>query len=274
MSGQARWGSRRAYLILLLMMSVALFPLLWMIVISLLPRGEVFQAISPVHFTLENYRAIFSDANVLLSYRNSWLISGCVVFVTLILAVPTGYGLSRHTFGLRNAYVTFLVVTQMLPLPLLAISYFRIASATGLYNTIAGLVLVDSTLSLPFAALLLRSTFDMIPRELEEVAMVDGSSRFGAFARVALPLAGSGVFAAAFFSFLLAWIDLLYGLTLTGDIIARPLTVTIADRLGHYTINWGEMMAMAFSLSIPVFIVFLIFQQVLLRGFTAGALKE
>jgi len=256
------------------MLLAVLFPIFSMIKLSVTPTQYLFKSYIPPSFTLKHYKAVLTDANVFLSYRNSWIVSVGVVTLTLILGAPAAYALSRFNFKLRTHTITLIIITQMLPITLLATAYFRIIPSLGLYNSLAALIIVDGTEALPFAILLLKSTFDSIPRELEEVAMIDGCSQLGALTRITLPIAAPGIFAAGFFAFLAAWIEFLYGLTLTSDIAARPLTVEIAARLGHYVINWGEMMAMSFALCVPVFLIFLFFQNNLLRGFTAGAVKE
>lgn len=261
-------------IILAILLAVVLFPILWMILIAFTPRQYLFESIIPPRFTSRHFIAVLTDTKALLAYRNSWIISGGVVFLTLILGIPAGYAFSRYKFSKLKTYlILFLLITQMLPITLLATAYFRIVPSFGLYNSLFALILVDGTLTLPFAVLLLRSTFDTVPKELEEVAMIDGCSKVEAFIRITLPLATAGIFAAAFFSFLTAWIEFLYGLTLTSNTAARPMTVEIANRLGHYVIHWGELMAMAFALSVPVLLVFLPFQNILLKGFTGGALK-
>ena len=167
-----------------------------------------------------------------------------------------------------------MLVTQMFPLTLLVIVYFRTLAKIGLYDSIFALALIDSTLTIPFVTMLMKSTFDSISPALEEVAMIDGCSRTGVFIRITLPLALPGVFAAGFFSFLKGWGEYLYGLTLTGNVAARPITVELGIRLGHYATAWGEMMSISVLMSVPIFIMFVIFQRNFLKGFTAGALKE
>jgi len=260
--------------ILAFMLLVVLFPIVWMVIMSITPRQYLFKSFLPPNATLENYYSILKDTRVLLCYRNSLIIASGVVILTLIIGAPAAYALSRYRFKLRTPIITLIVITQMLPMTLLATAYLRIIPPLGLYNNLITLILVDTTNALPLVILLIKSTFDTIPRELEEVALIDGCSKSGAFIRITLPVAGAGIFAAGFFAFEEAWIEFLYGLTLTSDTAAMPLTVQIAERLGHYVIDWGQMMAMSFGLSLPVFVLFLIFQNNLLRGFMSGALKE
>lgn len=262
------------YIVLIVMLALIIFPMGWMVLLAFTPREFIFKRIIPPSFTLQNFIDIIKDKKVLLTYRNSWIIAGGGTLLTIFLSTLSGYGLSRYRFSLRNFYITFILITQMLPLTLLVISYFRIISKIGLYNSPITLILVDSTLAIPFSTLLAKSIFDGIPRALEEVAMVDGCSKGEAFIKITLPLASSGLFAVGFFSFLVIWIEYLYGLTLTGNALARPITVELGIRLGHYATSWGEMMAMASLMSLPLFIMFTFFQNIFLKGFTAGALKE
>jgi len=261
-------------IILAIMLVGVLFPIGWMILLAFTPTEFLFHSIIPPKFTLSNLIKVFSDTEIFSTYRNSWIISGGVVLLTLFIGIPAAYGLSRYHFRLRFCCMVAIIVTQMLPVTLLATAYFRIVSSLGLYNSILVLIVIDGTEALPFAILLLKSTFDTLPKEIEESALIDGCSRMSALIKVTLPVARSGIFAASFFSFLAAWIEFLYGLTLTADATARPITVEIADRLGHYVIHWGELMAMGTASSIPVIVMFFLFQNIFLKGFTSGALKE
>jgi len=257
------------------MIIAVIFPILWMVILSITPRQYQFKSFIPPNLTFENYFNVFTDIEILFSYRNSWIIASSVAILTLLLGAPIAYALSRFRFKLRSPMIALVIITQMLPVTLLAVVYLRIASTLGLYNSLLFLILVDGVDTLPFAILLLMTSFDTVPKDLEEMAMIDGCTQVGALVRVTLPVVKPGIYAAGFFSFVTAWIEFLYGLTLTSDKAARPLTVEITAKLGHYVIDWGGMMSMCFALSIPVFVIFLMFQNILLRGFmTAGALKE
>lgn len=255
------------------MLAIVLFPIVWMVLLSITPREYIFKSFVPPSITIENYVHTLEDDRVLLSYRNSWIIAAGVVALSLSLGAPAAYALSRYKFRIRPSIIVLVIITQMLPMTLLATSYFRIIPSLGLYNTLFALIIVNTTNALPLVILLLKSTFDSIPQDLEEMAMIDGCSRFGAFIRIVLPISSAGVFAAGFFAFEEAWIEFMYGLTLTSDASAMPLTVEISQRLGHYVIDWGQMMAMSFALTLPIFVLFLTFQKSLLKGFTSGALK-
>lgn len=260
--------------ITIVMIIVVAFPILWMLILSVTPRQLLFKSFIPTNLTFDNYFNIFTDNAVLFSYRNSWIIAIAVVSLTLFLGVPIAYAVSRYRFKLRSHIITLVIITQMLPVTLLAVVYLRIGSSLGLYNSLIILILVDGVEALPLVFLLLKTTFDTIPRDIEEMAMIDGCTQIGALIRVTLPVAKPGIYAAGFFAFVTAWIEFLYGLTLTSTTAARPLTVEISARLGHYVIDWGGMMAICFALSIPVFVVFLMFQNILLKGFIAGSIKE
>jgi len=262
-------------IVCIVMIVIMIFPILWMLILSVTPRQYQFEYFIPPIITFKNYLNVFTDNEILLSYRNSWIIASGVAILTLVLGLPIAYGISRYRFKLRPYIIGLVIITQMLPVTLLAVVYLRIGSQLGLYNSLIYLVMVDGVDALPFGILLLITTFDSIPHDLEEMAMIDGCSELGALVRITLPVMRPGIYAAGFFAFVTAWIEFLYGLTLTSNTIARPLTVEISAKLGHYVIDWGGMMAMCFILSIPVFVVFLIFQNMLLKGFmTAGALKE
>jgi ABC-type glycerol-3-phosphate transport system permease component len=166
-----------------------------------------------------------------------------------------------------------ILLSQLFPGVLLVIPYFMMASAWGLYNTYAGLILAYVSFALPFCVWMLKGFFDSIPRELDEAALVDGCSRFRAFLRVVLPGAAPGIGATALFAFFLAWTEFLFALCLTSSQSMFPVTVGIASNIGQYRILWNELMASALLSSLPAIVVFFALERHLVAGLTSGAVK-
>jgi multiple sugar transport system permease protein len=245
-----------------------------MIVMSLTPPEQFFVRIIPKNFTFYNYMVILSDPSHYRFYMNSWIIGICVSVITLIFGSIGAYGLSRFNFKLKNSFIMFILITQMLPGTLLLISYFKIVNKIGLYNTLLALIIVDSTRTIPFVTLMLKSIFDGIPREIDQSAMIDGCSRIGVFIKIVIPIARGGFFAGFIYAFLDAYGELLYGLTLTKDISAMPITVEMTWLLGRYLVSWERMIPLAILVSIPIFIIFAFSQDNLIKGLTAGSLKD
>lgn len=254
---------------------VAVFiPIAYMVWIALIPHKYLFARFIPPKLTLENFAVILGNREIMRTFINSWIICLSAALLTLTLSSLAGYGLSRFRLRTQNLFIATMLVTQMLPIEILVLSYFRILGDLKLHNTLSGLILVDCTLTIPFCTLMLKSLFDTFPKEIEEAALIDGCSRVGLFTRIILPLTRSGLFAAGIFSFLISWSEYLFAVTLTTDYNAKPLTVEIAKLVGHYVTSWEKMMALVVLGSLPVLLLFSFTQKTFLRGMILGAVKE
>lgn len=265
-------GSFGNHFLLVPLIVVILVPLAYMFLIALTPRRFLFRTILP-SITLENFAKVLSDFHYQRFILNSWIICIVTTALTLILASLAGYGLSRFRFKGGKYFVVGILLTQMLPMEVLAISYYRIISALKLYNTLFGLILLDATITVPFCTLILKGMFDRIPTAIEEAAMIDGCSTFSSFLRVILPLSRSGLFAAAVFTFLQVWAEYLYALIFTQDYRSMTLTVGLAQQIGQHVTNWNIIMALACVAGMPVLVIFGLTQRVFIKGLTAGAIK-
>lgn len=224
--------------------------------------------------TLENLRVLFQDTNYLIFARNSLVIGVLVVLITLIIAIPAAYSLARlaGNWGERAGILIFLV--YLVPPTLLFIPLFRVVVALGLNNSIWSLVLVYPTISIPFSTWLLMGFFKSIPRDLEEAAMVDGYSRMMAFFRVVMPLSWSGVIAVIVFTFTLTLHEFVYALTFISTSSQRTLSVGVPIELVRGDVFfWQSLLAAAVIVAIPVGIVYNMFLDRLVAGFTMGAVK-
>lgn len=262
------------HVFLLMGIFIVLCPVIYMLVVAFGSTGSVFVSFIPSRPTLKNFVSVLSDVEIASTYRNSWIISPFTALLTVILASLGGYGLSRFRFKLRAGFILLLLLTQVFPLVLLATSYFHIIIRLGLYNTRMALILLNTTFTVPFCTLLLKSIFDGIPKGIEDAAMIDGCSRVGCFLKIVLPLSWAGVCATAIFAFIQSWSEYLFALTFTTDYNTMPITVEINKLLGHYIVSWGKIMALATLAMIPILVMFTLFQKVLMKGLTAGAVKE
>ena len=166
----------------------------------------------------------------------------------------------------------FLITTQMFPLVLLSIPYFRIFITLGLYDTRTSLVIVYLTFTLPFCVLMLRSYFINIPRDIEEAAMVDGCTRLGAVFRTLVPLSYPAFVGAGLYTFLLAWNEFLFAVVLIESWGNRVLTMAIYSLMAEFVTDWNTMMAFSMLASLPLMIAFIFLQRYMVQGMTAGAL--
>jgi multiple sugar transport system permease protein len=274
--GPGLLGRAAVYGLLLLATAVTLFPVAWMFTVSVRPNVEVMRIPPqwiPSVVTLAPYAAVLGSPRYLRTFLNSYLIATVVTGVSLAVGALAAYPLSRFRFRGQRAVVTFLVVTQMFPLVLLCIPYFRVMVRLGLYDTLVSLVLVYTTFTLPFCILMLRAYFAEVPRELEEAAMVDGCSRLGAVARVLVPLSGPALIGSGLYTFLLAWNEFLFAVVLIESWENRVITMAIYSLLAEFVTEWNVMMAFSILASAPLVVAFVFLQRYVVRGMAVGAIK-
>jgi multiple sugar transport system permease protein len=224
--------------------------------------------------TLEHLTFLFNETNYMVFLRNSLFIGVMVVLITLVFALPAAYSLARLTgsWGERAGIAIFLV--YLVPPTLLFIPLSRIVVALGLNNTLWALVLIYPTISIPFSTWLLMGFFKSIPKDLEEAAMMDGYSRFGAIMRVVLPLSLSGVIAVIVFTFTLTLHEFIYALAFVSSSAQRTISVGVPTELIRGDVFfWQSLMAAAAIVAIPVGIIYVFFLDRLVAGFTMGAVK-
>ncbi len=224
--------------------------------------------------TLEHLELLFLRTNYPLFLKNSLLVGVTVVIITLAISIPAAYSLARLTgrWGERSGILLFLV--YLVPPTLLFIPLFRIVTRLGLVNSVWSLVVVYPTISIPFSTWLLMGFFKSIPLDLEEAAMVDGYSRLTAFLKVVLPLTGPGIIAVVVVTFTLTLHEFIYALTFISDSTQRTISVGVPNELvlGD-VIYWQSLLAAAVIVAVPASVVYNLFLDRLVAGFTMGAVK-
>jgi multiple sugar transport system permease protein len=253
-----------------------LLPVYWMAKTSLTEPDRI-QAPSPqwvpAPLTGENYRTALGYEGLPRALLNSVVISCGVVALTLLLGVPLAYALARVRMRGSGTMVLALLVAQLPPAIVLAAPLFILERRAGLDDTYLGLIAADTTLTLPFTVIVLRPVLRSVPAELEEAALVDGCGLPGVLLRVVLPLMVPGLVAAAGLSFLLAWGEFLFGLTLAKGPDVQPVTVLLNAFIGQHGTAWGALMATATFITVPVVCVFALFQRYIVGGLTAGSVR-
>ncbi|MEX2030665.1 MAG: carbohydrate ABC transporter permease [Anaerolineales bacterium] len=276
-----RRSSRRAltYALVAAFVFFLAAPFAWMVITTFkadidLYRPENNPFLFNVPPTLEHLRLLFFETAYTTFLRNSLTVGVLVVIITLVFSVPAAYSLARLAgeWGERAGIAMFLV--YLIPPTLLFIPMFRVVVALGLNNTIWSLVVVYPTMTIPFSTWILMGFFRSIPRDLEEAAMVDGYSRLKSFLKVVLPLSGSGVIAVIVFTFTLTLHEFIYALTFISSSANRPLSVGVPIELIRGDVfYWQSLMAAAVIVAIPVGLVYNLFLDRLVEGFTMGAVK-
>jgi multiple sugar transport system permease protein len=255
----------------------AAFPVLWMLVSSIKPNSEIFAVpprLLPKAFTAEAYHAILTNPDKVRFFLNSFLVASSVTVLTLVVAILSGYGFSRYTFKLKKPLNLFIIGTQAVPGVTLLIPYFGLVVALKLYNTYFALILTYLAFTLPYAILMMTGYLNTLPRELDEAVKIDGGSSLFALWRVLVPISLPGIVATGVYTFLLAWNEFLFALTLTKTVEMRTIPIGIQLLMQQFGYQWSEMMAMSIMGSLPILILYLIAQRYFVAGMTAGSVKS
>jgi multiple sugar transport system permease protein len=255
-----------------------LFPVYWMIATSLKTSSAIFavppQIVpSPVVFSAY-VTAVINNPLTLRAILNSAIISLGTMALTLILAAPAAYGLARLNLRGGALMTLLLLITQLLPAIVIATPLFVLFSRIGLLNSYPALILADTTITLPFAVIILRPFFLTVPSELEAAAKIDGCTQWGAFWRVILPLVQPGLITVAAFAFLIAWGEFLFALSLNTNEDVQPVTVALNKFIGQYGTQWEKLMAVATTIALPIIAIFAGLQRYIVSGLVAGSVKE
>jgi multiple sugar transport system permease protein len=255
----------------------ATFPILWMFFSSLKSNREIFALpprLLPDDFTIAAYLTIFNDPVKVRFFLNSYLVAGIVTVLTLLVAIVTAYGFSRYRFRFKNTLNIFIISTQTVPPITLLIPYFGMVVALRIFDSYFALVLTYMVFTLPYAILLMTGYLNTIPKELDEAVLVDGGTSWTALWRVIVPVSIPGIVATAVYTFLLAWNEFLFALTLTKSMSLRTVPIGIQLLMGQHAFEWNEMMAMSVLGSLPLLVLYLVAQRYFLAGMTAGSVKS
>lgn len=282
-----RWWHEPAWWIsTVAVIGVFLLPVIWLVLTSLKGPQDVTAYPPKILFrpTLENYNAVLSGNYMLTpgSYTpadpyfpqqlaNSAIASATTAVVSILLGAPAAYALSRLKFRGKRDLAFFVLGSRFVPPIAIVIPVFGVYARIGLNNTLLGLIVIYIGMNVGLVTWLLKGFFDEVPREIDEAALVDGCSRFGAFWRVTLPLTRAGLVATGILAVLFVWNEFLFALVLTSQ-QTTTATVGLTTFIGGRSIAWGSLCAAGTIVTIPVFIMVLLTQRDLVRGFTGGAI--
>ena len=260
----------------LLVAAVMLFPIYWMIATAFKPGREIL-TLTPTWFpspiTLQNFQDAVSRPYFLEDVKNSLIIVGVMLVLALVVGFMAAVGAARFGFRGRTAYLVMIIAVQMVPLNALIIPLYLTLDGIGQVDALPGVIAVYLAAVLPFMIWTLRGFVANIPVELEESAMIDGSSRFGAFWRITFPLVAPGLVATAIFSCIQAWNEYIIAYVLLSSPSNQTLTVWLASFTTNHGPQWGPLMAGATITGLPVVAFFLVLQRYLVGGLTAGSVK-
>jgi multiple sugar transport system permease protein len=267
-----------AYTGIAIALVITLFPVYWIASNSFKYDIDIFAVPPewlPVNPTLKHYRAAFIERPFLQYALNSLVIAVSTTVISVVLGTLAGYALARfHYPGRWRHQISFWILsTRMMPPIVTIIPLYLAFNYLNMLNTKPAVVIAYTAFNLPFATWMMKSYFQDLPVELEEAAMVDGDTRWGAFLRVALPLARPGLAATAIFCLITSWNEFLLALILTLTERSQTLPIGIAGRVTQYHTYWGEISAAGFFSCIPIMIFAFIVQKHLVRGLSFGAVK-
>jgi multiple sugar transport system permease protein len=255
-----------------------LFPVYWMVATSLKTSAGIFATppqVVPSPPVFSAYvDAVINNPLTIRAIINSTIISLGTMAFTLLLAAPAAYGLARLNLRGGALMTLLLLVTQLLPAIVIATPLFVFFSRIGLLNSYPALILADTTITLPFAVIILRPFFLTVPVELEAAAKIDGCTQLGAFWRVVLPLVRPGLITVGVFAFLFAWGEFLFALALNTNENVQPVTVALNKFIGQYGTQWNKLMAVATTIALPIIAIFAGLQRYIVGGLVAGSVKE
>jgi N,N'-diacetylchitobiose transport system permease protein len=256
---------------------VLVFPVFWMISTAFKPDDEI-NGLTPTWLstspTLDHFRDAIDRPFFWDTVKNSLIIVGVSVVASLLLAFVAAVALAKYRFAGRKVFIVLMIGILMLPPAGLIIPIYVVLARYGLTNTLTGVILTYLTFTLPFAVWTLRGFILGIPKELEEAAMVDGSSRLGAFVRILLPLVAPGLVATSVFAFITAWNEYIFASVILTDQSNHTTTVWLSYFLGtSRNVDWGALMAASTLTAIPVIVFFLLLQRRIAFGLTSGAVR-
>ncbi len=272
-------GKRSTRTLLWIILAAALvvygFPFVYLVLTSFktpIDTIAVPPTILPREWTLENYTSALGRSGVLASMINSVQTAVISTLLSLVLAVPAAYGITRYQTPSGQVFIMAALVTRMVPPVAIGIPLASMMASAGLADTPIALAIAHTTISLPLSIWLMASFFEAVPRDLEEAATVDGCGRLGALWRVVIPVVSGGIAVTAIFAFLASWNEFLFALLMTA-VRSQTTPVVIANFQTQFGLDWGSMTALAAVFSIPVILLTLLLQRKIVAGMTLGAVK-
>jgi len=269
---------RRAgfWLLVAAILAFALFPFYYAVLSSLRPPARLFEAAwLPEDWSTANYAAVFAGQSFGRNILNSVAVAGSVVAVSMLVGVMAAYALARVRFRGRATLLAAILAVSMFPQVAILSGTFELIRALGLYNRLGGLTISYMVFTLPFTIWVLTMFLRELPRELEEVALIDGAGAWRTLIDVFLPLTAPAMVTTGLLAFIAAWNEFLFALTFTLTDGQRTVPVAIALMSGasQYELPWGSIMAASVVVTVPLIALVLAFQRRIVAGLTAGAVK-
>ena len=264
------------YIFLIIAVMIVLAPLLWIISTSLKPTIEIFQKPPhwiPYNITFENYISVLTKSSIPKAFLNSLLVGFMAAFISLLLGGSAGYAFARYRFRGNRIFSLFMLVSQMLPLTVLMIPMYYMENRIGLVDTKFGLAMAHLVICMPLVTWMTRGFFKGVPKEVEEAALVDGATRMHVMRIIILPLVRPAIAATGIYAFVSSWNEFALANVLTRSDSSKTVPIALSDFSSFFKVDWGQTMAAATIITIPIVILFLAIQKQFVAGLSNGAVK-
>lgn len=278
LSYKTRWIGKQILVVGLTLIGaiIVMIPVIWMINAAFRPIKELLvypPVFIPREITLKYFAKILTSPQYQRYFLNSSILAISTLLVSIGLGLPAAYGFSRSRVPGGSIILFGIMALLMLPPVTLIIPYFRLANILGLFDRLAGLVIVNVAFTLPIVIWLLKGYLDSIPVDLEEAAMIDGCSRLQALQKILLPLIVPAIVGIGTFIFVQAWNEYLFALILTDTPSSQVITIGLSLFFGQRVRDWNSIMALSTLSSLPLLFIFIFFQRWVVQGMTSGAVK-
>jgi len=276
-AGRAGLLERAGDMVVVLFVLFSTLPILWLFLTSLKPEGEIVRPsirYLPDRITFAHYAAIWHQSDFPNLLLNSAMTTALTVGMCFATGTTAAYAFSRCAFRGRRELLLGYLVVRMFPAILMIIPLFVLMRAVGLLDTNLGLALAYTSFLLPLFVWIMKGFFDAAPPEIEDAARLDGCTRLGAMARVVLPVARNGVLATTVFVAIASWNEFLFALMLTTSSGSRTWPVGLQLMVGEFQLPWGMLSAGGIISIIPPLVLFTLVQRSMIRGLTAGSIKD
>ncbi|MFE7132000.1 sugar ABC transporter permease [Streptomyces sp. NPDC057638] len=270
---RSRGASIALHTTLVLASLIALFPIVFVVLVSVRGENGWTHPMEMEGFTLSNYTHVLGDTEFLTWFLNSALIAAGTMLVGVLIAASAGYAVSRMRFPGHKPLMWTFLICQMFPVAVLIVPLYNILGRLGLLDSYGGLILTYCSVSVPFCAWMLKGYFDTIPTEIDESGRVDGLTPFGTFWRLIVPLARPGLAVTAFYTFLTAWGEVAFATSFMSSETKYTLAVGLQTFVGPHRAEWGLLTASSVLIMVPAGLLFFFAQKHLVAGLTAGGTK-
>lgn len=266
-------------ILILFMLAELLLPVLAMISVSLKKANDVFSVPVtwiPQTVAWENYVEVFKKLDILDGFKSSIIITGATIVVIMLIAIPAAYALSKLRFYFKKPTYYLVLVSQMFAPVIIIIPLYVMMNALDLIDSYAGLIIMNVTFNLAFIVLMLKSSFDTVPREVVEAAKIDGCTSFMTLRRIFVPISRTGIAVAVIFTFTRTWNEFLFAFTYISSSSKKPIIVGLYEILKNNPalgIPWHLVMTSAVYATVPLVVLFILIRNNITGDMTAGAIK-